>query len=46
MTDPNTPREPEPSYGPDEEGDVPIDEDAVIDDPASWVHVDPDSKPQ
>lgn len=32
-------REPEPSFGPDEEGDVPIRKRAVSDDCDSWVHV-------
>jgi hypothetical protein len=29
-----------PSYGPDEEGDVPVPEGARADDSAAWVHVD------
>ena len=33
-------RTPEPSYGADEEGDVPLPEDGATDDPAAWVHVD------
>jgi hypothetical protein len=33
-----------PSYGPDEEGDVPIPRGARIADPAAWVHVDPERK--
>lgn len=30
-----------PSYGPDEEGDVPIPRGPRIEDPAAWVHVNP-----
>ncbi len=31
---------PEPSLGPDEEGEVPLDRDAVDGDAAAWVHRD------
>ena len=33
-------RTPEPSYGADEEGDVPLPQDGATTDPAAWVHVD------
>ena len=34
------PRKPEPSFGPDEEGDVPPPEGPAQDDSAAWVHGD------
>lgn len=42
MSGPHDPagRMPEPSYGADEEGDVPLPTDGASDDPAAWVHVD------
>lgn len=33
-----TERKPEPSYGPDEEGELPIEPDGKLHDRASWVH--------
>jgi hypothetical protein len=33
-----------PSYGPDEEGDVPVPSGPRSDDPAAWAHVDPERK--
>lgn len=35
------PRTPEPSFGPDEEGDVPPPDGRRLDDTAAWVHQDP-----
>lgn len=38
------PRRPEPAFGPDEEGEVPLPPDAIPDDKAAWVHVDPEPR--
>ena len=38
MTDPK--RKPEPSFGPDEEGELPLSPAGITDDPGAWVHVD------
>ena len=47
MTEEKTsPRKPEPSYGPDEEGEVPLKEDAIPrHDKAAWVHEGKGGKP-
>ncbi|MFS0736569.1 hypothetical protein ABC347_05925 [Sphingomonas sp. 1P06PA] len=34
------PRSPEPAFGPDEEGELPLEPDAIPEDEAAWVHVD------
>ena len=43
MTDPK--RTPEPSFGPDEEGEVPLTPEEITDDPGAWVHVDESETP-
>ena len=44
--DPNdAAHEPEPSHGPDEEGEAPLAEEAHQDDRAAWVHRRKDRKP-
>ena len=43
MTD--TKREPEPSFGPDEEGEVPLRKRDLDTDPHKWVHLDGDETP-
>ena len=43
MTDPK--RTPEPSFGPDEEGEVPLRKRDIDGDPNNWVHVDEGEKP-
>lgn len=40
MIDPK--RKPEPSFGPDEEGEVPLLPDEITEDSSAWVHVDGD----
>ncbi len=43
---PPSERTPEPSFGPDEEGEVPLTPDAIGKDKAAWVHEDKPKPPE